>query len=76
MKCLKCGRESKKGELVYAVYETRNDGRVPTSSQFSAGFVHMECPAGVIVKDKCLDSFSPVSGGESAMRYLQERDDD
>lgn len=42
--CLKCGQESKKDELVVAVYQTRNDGAVPKSSQFSAGFVHVECP--------------------------------
>ncbi len=45
MKCLKCDQESKKDELVVAVYQTRGDGRVPTSSQFSAGFVHVECPS-------------------------------
>ncbi len=72
MKCLKCGRGSKKGELVYAVYETRNDGRVPTSSQFSAGFIHVECPFGVVVHDFGSDSHHPVEGGEAAMRYVQE----
>ncbi len=44
MECLKCGQESKKNELVIAVYQTRGDGRLPTSNQFSAGFVHVECP--------------------------------
>ncbi len=44
MKCLKCGRESKKGELVFSVYEIRGDGTYPRSSQWPNGFVHMEYP--------------------------------
>ena len=74
MKCLKCVRESKKGELVVAVYQTRSDGRVPTSSQFSAGFVHLGCPPGVIVEDK-LPYDGPEIASPAAMKYLQERAD-
>ncbi len=48
MKCLRCGQESKKGELVFPVYQTRSDGASPTSSQWSSGFVHVECPYEVV----------------------------
>jgi len=71
MKCLKCVRESKKGELVVAVYQTRSDGRVPTSSQFSAGFVHLGCPPGVIVKDNRPYDGPPIAS-QAAIKYVQE----
>lgn len=41
--CLKCNQQSKKGELVINVYETSGDGRLPTSNQWSSGFIHVEC---------------------------------
>ena len=88
MDCLNCGRESKKNELVVAVYSTREDGKLPVSSQFSAGFVHLKCPPDIgklmrqamerdyekrIMKDNSPDAtYLHPDSSKAAMDYVQE----
>ena len=76
MKCLRCEQESKTGELVFPVYQTRSDGASPKSSQWPSGFVHVVCGAGKIVEYDGPDAQYLRGGSEAAFKYVQEMADD